>query len=55
MLGCLLTVEDTGTPVEGLRSGAGAELDVLLSLRDESAVYLMGTVLVGLPGFPGGC
>ncbi|KAI4878493.1 hypothetical protein NFI96_008365 [Prochilodus magdalenae] len=35
-----LRVEDgcTGTPVEVLRSEAGVELDVLLSLRDEGAV-----------------
>ena len=29
--------------------------DHLLSLNDEGDVYLLGTVLMGLPCLPGGC
>ncbi|KAI4881473.1 hypothetical protein NFI96_012211, partial [Prochilodus magdalenae] len=47
VLWSLLTVEGwTETPVDVLRSEAGVELDVLLTLRDKSAVYLMGTLVV---------
>ena len=38
-------------PVDVLRSEARTGLDVLLSPRDENAVEM----LVGSPGFPGGC
>ncbi|KAI4873887.1 hypothetical protein NFI96_008616, partial [Prochilodus magdalenae] len=48
VLRCHLTVEEgwTETPVEVLRSEAGVETELLLSLKDESAG--------GLPGLPGG-
>ena len=57
MLRGLLTVgeEWTETAVHVLRSEAGVELEGLPSLKDKSAVYLLGTVLVDLPGLPGGC